>query len=49
MDWWDKNVYSFPPFICVPHALQKIWKDRALDCARLAELNLVLPILKYGY
>ena len=30
MDWRDKNFFSFPPFICVPRVLQKIWKDRAL-------------------
>ena len=30
MDWGNKKFYAFPPFICVPHVLQKIWQDRAL-------------------
>ena len=30
MDWGDKKFYTFPPLICVPHVLQKIWKERAL-------------------
>ena len=27
--WTDLKFYAFPPFICLPRVIQKIWQDRA--------------------
>ena len=28
-DWENIDFYAFPPFICIPRVIQKIWNDRA--------------------
>ena len=27
--WTELKLYAFPPFICLPRVIQKIWQDRA--------------------
>ena len=27
--WTDLTFYAFPPFMCLPRVIQKIWQDRA--------------------
>ena len=35
--WTDLTFYAFPPFICLPRVIQKIWQDGA-------EEILVVPV-----
>ena len=29
LSWENLSFYSFPPLICIPRVLQKIWRDKA--------------------
>ena len=29
--WTGLEFYAFPPFICIPRVMQKIWKDRVVE------------------